>query len=446
MPLRTHLSAAASKLGPHTALKTAICSCVASYSSTEIAISNTLRPLRPRPRQDYPCFKCKAHKLQIFNFDEAWVPWTHEDYVHELQKCLVQVCISQADAHRVFTEMGLDFRADGMHGRTLTRNVTVTDIRTGTAVQLLKWDRLELGGSVQDIHCQVADLHECETVELAFWRKSPEVPFKFWPAVMSVLGFRLEYLMLDVLHMLDLGVTARLSGHIVHCVLQDGTKFRNKNTVEGWKQGLVLLNRSLRAWYRNVQRELRAAETNRLITMVGKVTLNMLSLGKKRDVATLKAKGAESRHFLPFAISLLTPDIIASLNRRGMNGEALCGAAVALQSGYDVMRQSPRNLLAADLQEPQLRCGRLSVEAGVPLLPKFHFLPHIADGVATAGNPQYYSTYEDESHNRDVVAIIRSCHLREFAARCLAKAELLTRLERNPPQVCDDGRIPLGLP
>eukprot|EP00969_Alexandrium_andersonii_P215203 9504411-Alexandrium_andersonii.AAC.1 len=50
---------------------------------------------------------------------------------------------------------------------------------------------------------------------------------------------------------------------------------------------------------------------------------------------------------------------------------------------------------------------------------------HLATQTRSLGNARFYSTYEDESHNRDLVTIIKSCHRADFCARVLVKMELM---------------------
>jgi len=70
-----------------------------------------------------------------------------------------------------------------------------------------------------------------------------------------------------------------------------------------------------------------------------------------------------------------------------------------------------------------------AVHAQVQMVPKFHFLCHIAEQVSAAGNPRFYATHLDESFNLDVVRIIQSCNIKDFGARVLAKLDLVEFLQ-----------------
>eukprot|EP00969_Alexandrium_andersonii_P106726 4708243-Alexandrium_andersonii.AAC.1 len=50
-----------------------------------------------------------------------------------------------------------------------------------------------------------------------------------------------------------------------------------------------------------------------------------------------------------------------------------------------------------------ISCGSFALRANVHLIPKFHMAVHLATQSRLVGNAKFVSTYEDESHNRDLV-------------------------------------------
>ena len=119
------------------------------------------------------------------------------------------------------------------------------------------------------------------------------------------------------------------------------------------------------------------------------------------------------------------------MERRALKGLALRASCKALQEAYELMRDNNLDVPADRLDRLLRTCGREACLANIQVLPKFHFLGHIGLEAADAGNPKYYSTYEDEAHNHDIVRIVQSCHVAEFSARLLAKLELLAALEQE---------------
>lgn len=383
----------------------------------------------PWPTQERFCWVCNCVTADRYDFNnhECWTRRTHEQYVAELARCEVRVRVCKPDLELILQNLQMDMK---VKGRALLRELEVHDLATDQVVVLKKRDRLEPRGDVTDIHCDISFFHQDE-VTLHFWRADALVQFSFRPSLLDWPGVRLDYFALDVMHTMDLGAAARLGGHIALAVLKDGTAFGNKSTLAGLRAGMVKLNQRLRQWYLAAERRARLRGNCR-VAMVSRLTLRMLFVATLRKAkAHLKAKAAECRHFLPFAVSLLTPNVVASMERRGIKGSALLAAGRSLLQVYNVMEASGRQLPAAELVGPVLSCLRSCKEARVPLIPKFHMMIHLAERADLLGNPKFSSTYIDEGTNRDVVVIVQTSRVGEFAGRTLAKLHLGLQLERR---------------
>ena len=157
--------------------------------------------------------------------------------------------------------------------------------------------------------------------------------------------------------------------------------------------------------------------------------------GKKLDAnAHLVAKGAETRHMLGYIVELLDAHVSELEAKRPGHGFALRNSCRRLHDAYGVMRKNNRDLSEDDqleLLDCFLECGLEAKKACVPMIPKFHALPHLGEVANTCGNPAWYSTYEDESTYRDDVRIAQACTIGQFEAKVLSRCELLECLERQ---------------
>jgi len=185
-----------------------------------------------RPNQDNFCFLCQCCKPDRYKFDDAdsWIPRTTASYLADVDRSQIKVELGMSDLLVLFANFVLDARDNGVHGRALSKDLQLHDCGTGALVQLQKWDRLEVGGHVTDIHTSPGELVGDGPWHVVLWRRIPGVHFNFFPSIMQVPGMQYEYIMLDTLHFLDLGVSQRLIGHVVVSVLKDGAKFGNDCT------------------------------------------------------------------------------------------------------------------------------------------------------------------------------------------------------------------------
>ena len=232
--------------------------------------------------------------------------------------------------------------------------------------------------------------------------------------------------MLDILHTLDLGVTARLAAVSIVRLLETG-KLGTPRTRQGYVSGLRILNRSMKAFVSSMSKQYRV-KVKGPYSCFSKVTLGMLGLSTNLSAKPLlKGKGVEVRHVLPFCIEQFRRHA-GSIE----HGRELLVAMHSLQQAYELIAESCYCLdedTCNDLAHKLQRCAVNARDAACPLLPKFHTLPHLAEQARTAGNLRHAATLEDESFNADNVRIAASCHTAQFVERVHAKQQLLMRLE-----------------
>ena len=373
-----------------------------------------------KTNQKYPCFQCSCLKRNMFG-PMASPRWTHESYMSALSKCRIELHLTRDDAARIWNLLTFDFRKNGVHGRCLSASVTVFDEAAQRDIKLAKWDRLDLGGSVLDVHCSIQELElQGAHIVIMLWRKHPEVSLSGHSFLMQSPGFRHEFLCIDNLHTLDLGVAARLSGEIMVRALKTGV-LGTEPTAPGMLRGCVELSRRLRAWYKTqkICDDERGSKLNR-------ITLKMLQYTKSSSTGHLKCKGFESRRAFPFACKLAKqlPPTRSHIRLRK--------AAVSLLKAQKLMDTSGRYIDHVRLGHLLEKCAIYSRRAGVYLLPKFHLMRHMHEVARRAGNPKEFSAYGDESHNHFIVKACQSCHSGDFTARVLAKEAMRSKGRAAP--------------
>jgi hypothetical protein len=241
---------------------------------------------------------------------------------------------------------------------------------------------------------------------------------------LRVPGVTHGHLMVDDLHTLDLGCTARLNGVIMVRALRSGV-FGNLTTEMGMQDGARALTRELKTWTQQQRRVSRTTQPP------NKITLKMLQYNVSTDTGNLKSKGAESRALLPFAHSL-------AKRLEDPAGKMLCRASRAMLRAYDLMRHSDRNIDSDQLRRHFDKVFECSQAAGVKLLPKFHLMRHFPDVALRAGNPRNYSAYEDESQNRVIVSMCQACFTGDIEQRVLAREALRRALRSRGNLIASD--------
>jgi hypothetical protein len=376
-----------------------------------------------RANQEGFCVQCRCPKSNMYDFENcgSWPLWTHDDFMATMRRSMVHVLLSQEDASIVMESLVFDMRKDnGMHGRVLSCDLLLNDAATGEFVLLRHFDRLHYGGSCTDVH---GELVGTPPFTLHFWRSLNDVPLRFPVYIMFFPGAKHEYLMLDDLHNLDLGVSARLCGVGIMRALKQGV-FGNACTEHGLKAGLRVLNEKLRVYYKKENRRRRQLRQSKLTTRSG-LKLTSLQFTNLSSKGHLNGKGNEVRDMVPFvALHVMRP-----------GSKVLRRALVRLQLAYQLMQG--KEVDHERLHALLVGVGRDSVKAKVPLIPKFHYLAHWGDQCKRAGNPAECSTKPDESKNADIVRVAQMCKTRDFAARILSRDVVKAQLERDLARVLD---------
>jgi hypothetical protein len=362
-----------------------------------------------RANQEHFCLKCHCNRAEMYNFSDTarWERWTDNEYRAVVAVNRISVMVSSSEANNILHMTRWDSREQGAHSRVVTRNI---------AGLVEKGWILMYGGSCMDVYAATAeDLQGAEPFELVFWRDDAnELRCPLY--VLEFPGARHEYLMLDDLHNLDLGVAARLAGVALLGSLILGEHFGTPSTEKGMKLALARMN----------------AEISKFFAGRGfnfkKLTTKSLCWKNMQSTGHLKGKGVHCSMILPYVISLLSSP---GSDFRAVSRKPLLKAVRSLQKAYELMRRSPRDIDSALLAKCLLDVGKFSIEAGVPMIPKFHYLAHFEEQAEASGNPKCCSTKPDESLHSDLVRMAQAMHTSEFSARILTRQALANRNKRS---------------
>ena len=223
------------------------------------------------------------------------------------------------------------------------------------------------------------------------------------PPLFDVVGLRLDAMMIDILHCVDLGVAAHIAANILLELVQ-------KRAWGGSTQDVAIaaLMVALKAWY-SKQKSTRKVQ--------GSLTLERLRTNG--GWPKLKAKAAQVRHIARFVLEMaLTHDAGILHDRRRL------AIAQLLVRFYDLIEQGGMFLDASAIAEiqqigkdlPMLysNFAKEAFAAGVRMWkvqPKLNLFQHLCEWQVPLGlNPRMYWTYADEDLVGQLIEVASSCH------------------------------------
>ena len=241
-------------------------------------------------------------------------------------------------------------------------------------------------------------------------------------AAAGVIGLRLECVMVDVLHTIDLGFASHIIGNVlwyffVVCAVLGGTNIEAK---------IAKCAEDMQEWY---------SDTNCKYRLQGKLTEERLR--SKSDWPKLKAKAAQTRYLARYALHVAIRFAqLQSLDEFTRLHDELCLAACQLLvEFYDILEaQSMFLSAAAKARLPKLaneltgiytRLSNLAFGRSMKLWklsPKMHLFLHLCLHQAIFyGNPRYYWTYGDEDMVRILIGVADMLHPKTLAQSVLFK-------------------------
>ena len=233
------------------------------------------------------------------------------------------------------------------------------------------------------------------------------------PMLVAAIGFRLECVMIDVLHTVDLGVASHVIANVMFLFAVMRSVFGGGTQ----EKKIEKLMAHMQSWY----------SSNKPSSNVkGKLTVERIRT--RGGWPKLKAKAAATRHLAGYALALVqefgTPD-----DRRVL---AVCQLLVKFYAFLDSESQFMGPVAKAEM--PKLgrqlvgiysSLAQDAVNARVKmwkLMPKLHLFLHLCEWQSVElGNPRYYWTYPDEDLAGLMAQVATSCHPRTMHTAALFK-------------------------
>ena len=199
----------------------------------------------------------------------------------------------------------------------------------------------------------------------------------------NAIGFKLAMVMVDVLHCMDLGCSQDILGNIFWEALPLVCKGKNR------KDQVDDLWDKIRDYYDEFEPS----------TKLQALTPEMVKQQKKGP--KLRAKGAETRHLVPFGVFLAMEINDA---RQDAHGLLVVRVATSLFELYSLFHQKPidAQLIGNTCRQLCLLYSSLHDEAAEEILwkvkPKFHMMIELCEyQVENFGSPEEFWAYRDES-------------------------------------------------
>jgi hypothetical protein len=228
------------------------------------------------------------------------------------------------------------------------------------------------------------------------------------------IGFRLECILVDVLHAADLGMTAHIIGNILWETVRNHSW--GGSTQE---DNVALLAKDLASWYKTTKCKVR---------LQGKLTKERIRADGK--FPKLKAKGAAARYLVEYCLHLarrfstgsdhdelkiaLVEKLVRLYQIMAENGQFF---APAVQREFAKIGQDISKMLSVLAAEAHALGQRLWQYS-----PKVHLVEHMTgEQAATFGNPRYYWCYPDEDLVGLSVEVAENCHVKTMAEMVILK-------------------------
>ena len=235
--------------------------------------------------------------------------------------------------------------------------------------------------------------------------------------LLCIVGFRLECVMVDTLHTVDLGVASHAIGNTMW-------HFAVKLRVFGGatqEAAIAALNKHPDGWYKTS-----FSSSSSASKIQGKVTVERIRTSKSWP--KLKAKAAATRHLAKYALYL-----VQTFGRP--EDRAILAVCQLLVEFYQLINDEPLFMSASGKARIATvgqkfaiiysSLSQQSLEAGErmwKLMPKLHMFVHLCEWQAgESGNPRSYWTYADEDLVGLLVEVAQSCHTRTMAPSALFK-------------------------
>ena len=281
---------------------------------------------------------------------------------------------------------------------------------------LCRGDRLEPCDDLPDI----ADFERAATpFNCIFWRMKSTDRVVHDSPLLHIPGVGVETYRIDLLHAWRLGplgvLVAECLWFCVRCRVFVPRTLLYLGSDELNALSMLQIRSELTIYYYIRRRTDPTWE--RLSSEICELSLKMIG---KPNKPQLKAKAAESRAMLGFAVELMKTAMVRVREHRPnaqLEGSFLLGAAENALQFDTLLGEAPAVVPLHTLEEmlgAYKRYDHLFRRASGRIVPKNHILIHAILDTPACGNPRLYMTYRDEALNGCIARIARSCHYNTF--------------------------------
>ena len=340
-----------------------------------------------------PCFCCTCRRDDCFDFPMSveactWEPRSSNVYRKMVHDSVVErEVVTMEQLRELCSIMSFDTPHGGL---SLAARCESLDLGIG--------HRLMERGPVKEL----TDVTSLELpARLSFIVPNAQASPKFVCPMFDVIGFDIEHLALDVMHVLDLGVTQFVIGAVfLQLCMNNFARSPAIHAETRRAHNIMHLRRRMWAFYKS-QGKSRSAQS-----AIGKLTYKMLG---PADKPRSKAKAAESRHVLPLCVQLCNE----CEGFLGGNSAHLKQSAIELCKVYDIMYEEPRTMSAeglSNLRKHMIRHLTFWKAYGGHIVHKHHMAFHLVERAGVQGNPKHSWTYADEGENRHMGRVAKGLH------------------------------------
>jgi hypothetical protein len=207
----------------------------------------------------------------------------------------------------------------------------------------------------------------------------------------SQVGFSIESLSLDMMHVMDLGVSQDLVG-------ANFAKSKASRAARRKHDNVMHLRRRMKAYYKG--------QLLQKSTCMNKISFAQLGTAK---LPCLQAKAAETRRLVPLTKQLTTE------NPRclGPKGAYLKAACDELCNFYAILKTQERCMSAESIDRVRTAMTRFLTYwkvSGGHMVIKHHYVWHLVERITDHGNPLCYWKYADEGENRVMASVAKTLH------------------------------------
>ena len=349
----------------------------------------------------HPCFLCDCAQKELFNFpltieagDDLFVLRDTAEYNARVKEAVLVRNIETPELlEKVVSALHFDARkkSAGGAGPGLVLQSAIEELGLPKFTRLMSDD-----GQLQDIGKYKELRAPCT---LSFFDVRGSHGLTFVSPLFDIIGFNIEAIHLDVMHVMDLGVTQYLVGAVLQELIENNFVESAARHVDmrRW-MNLKAIRRRLSKYYRK-----HPGGRNEM-SEIGRLTFEMLGpVGKPR----LRSKAAECRHLVPLMVQLCTEN-------PGVLSAHLQICCRELDIFYRTMEDEPdRHLTPAACQRLETSMIRFLLNwkaYGGHMVFKHHAAWHLVQRARQHGNPRFYWTYADEGENRAMATVAKRLH------------------------------------